>query len=237
MKKYIFFIIAIMIPVLASAMKIETDETDEFTGKRTLITSWEGICGQNIHLRFRLQNGVQFLDFKMFVNGAVVIGEGEKLMFKSTTDNIGSFSSVRMYSGTIGVGAVGISGCKNWGISASYRDGDFSYFDDNVTRLIRIYTTDVYFDEKVSESDGKKMIKLYKLFTSALNGTVGDYRNLFSNYIVTYLKSTNNGKSWDVIDEKYVKDMTADDIKSIMDEWKAKSSGNIVFECKVKKEK
>lgn len=226
-----------MIPLLVSAMKIETDETDEFTGKRTLITSWESICKKKIHLRFRYQNGFEFLDFKMFVDDAVVINEGDKIMFKSTTDNIGSFSSVRIYTGTKGGGSVGLMGSGAWGISATYKNGDFSYFDDNVTRLIRIYTTDGYYDKKVDEPDGKKIIKLYDLFNSALNVAAGTSKDLFSNYTISFLKSNNNGKSWEIVDEKYVKDMTQDEIKSIMNEWAEKSSGKNVFECKVKKEK
>ena len=72
---------------MVSAMKIETDEVDEFTGKRTLITSWESICKSDIHIRFRMQNGVQRLDFKMVTRDGTVVGEGDKLLFKSTKDN------------------------------------------------------------------------------------------------------------------------------------------------------
>lgn len=163
--KRILLALCLMLSIVASAMKIEKNEVDEFTGQRTLITSWESLCTKSLHIRFRLQNGHQFLDFKMFEN--VVIGEGDKLMFKSTTDGVGDFSSVGIFYGTKGGGATGIIGSGAWGISATY-SGDLGYFSDNVTKLIRVYTTDKYFDKKVGEKDGKKLQKLYSLFASYL---------------------------------------------------------------------
>lgn len=224
-----------VLPLMASAMKIETDEIDEFSGNRTLITSWEGICKNDIHIRFRLQNGLLRLDFKMFYNGSIVIGKGDKLMFKSTNDNIGAFESTDIYSGTRGGGATGINGSGAWGIYATY-SGDISYFSDNITRLIRVYTTDGYIDKKVSESDGIKLEKLYSLFASAQGQEPGKGAS-YANYIITYLKSTNGGKSWDKVEEKYVKDVSPEEIEDTINKWKSQSSGKKLFECKVKKEK
>lgn len=233
--KISILLICILLPALASAMKIEKDEIDEFTGKRTLITSWESLCGQKIHVRFRLQNGFDFLDFKMFVDDAIVIGEKDKILFKSTTDNIGTFSSISIYRGDIGGGAVGLNGSGAWGIYAHYQ-GDLSFFADNVTRLIRVYTTDVYYDKKVSENDGKKLRKLYALFSSALTGKSGETTSYF-NYTITYLKSTNGGKSWDVVNEDYIKDATQAELNEKVNAWKSKSAGKNMFECRIKKEK
>lgn len=166
--KILLLLICLILPALASAMKIEKDVIDEFTGNRTLITSWEGICSKNIHIRFRLENGHQYLDFKKFEDGAIVIGEGAKLMFKSESNNIGEFTSIGIFHGEKGGGAVGFNGCGAWGIFAIYQ-GDLSYFADNNTRLLRFYTTDGYTDKKIGEGDGKKLQKLYELFTTALN--------------------------------------------------------------------
>lgn len=223
-----------MLSLGVSAMKIETDEVDEFTGKRTLITSWESISMKNMHIRFRLQNDTQFLDFKMFEDGAIVIGEGDKLMFKSTTDAIGEFSSVRIYHGTKGGGAVGFIGSAAWGIFATYT-GDLNYFSDNITKLIRVYTTDSYYDKKVGDGDGKKLQKLYALFASALSGDATSGAS-YKNYIVTYYKSKDGGKTWETVDEKYLKDQSQEEIKQIMDEWQSKSADKIVYKCRVKKE-
>ena len=182
--KAIFLLVAILLPLSASAKKIEKDEIDEFTGYRTVYTSWESLCGKEIHIRFRQQNNRQFLDFKMFYNGAIVIGEGDKLMFKSTTDNIGKFSSVRTYHGESGAGAVNIMGSGAWGIYASY-EGDLSYFADNIIRLLRIYTVDSYIDEEINEGGGKSICELYGIFARALNP---DAETAIASYKLTYLK-------------------------------------------------
>ena len=226
--KIIFLLIALLVPVMASAMKIDTDEVDEFTGKRTLITSWESICNRKIHIRFRLQNGNYLLDYKMYYDGALVIGNRDKLMFKSTTDNIGTFESISMYSGTRGGGSVGLLGSSTWTIRATY-EGELSYFGNNVTRLIRIYSTDGYIDNKVSEDDGKKLEKLYSMFMAAQDKEVGKGA-VYANYTIIFLKSNNGGKDWERVDEKYFKSKSPEEIQSIMDNWKTKSSGKKLFD-------
>lgn len=50
--KLISLMLCILFPLLASAMKIEKDEIDEFTGLRTVITSWEPVCGNSVCFRF-----------------------------------------------------------------------------------------------------------------------------------------------------------------------------------------
>lgn len=234
-KLFLFLFLSTLIPFIANAIKIEKNEIDEFTGKRTVITSWEGICGNEIHVRFRMQNGLNLLDYKMFYDGSIVIGEGDKLMFKSATDNIGELKSITTYIGTKGGGATGFIGSSAWGIKATYT-GDLSYFNDNITRLIRVYTTDWYSDKQINESDGKKLQKLYALFLTAQDMEPGKAAN-YANYLITFLKSTDNGKSWDKVDEKYIKDASFEELETIMNDWKSQSSGRKKFDCKIKKEK
>lgn len=220
---------------MASAMKIEKDEIDEFTGNRTLITSWESLCSQKIHIRFRLQNGHQFLDFKMFYDNAIVVGKGDKLMFKSTNDEIGEFHSIASYAGEKGGGATGFVGSGAWGISVTYL-GDLEYFKNNNTRLMRFYTTDGYIDKKINESDGKKLISLYNLFSSTINGEVGT--QLFANYKLTFVKrrAKSNG-GWDNVKEEYKKNLSKDELMDIVEEWKAKSDDKYEYDVMIKKEK
>ncbi len=167
MKKLIL-LLAILLPVIANAMKISKDEVDEFTGRRTVITSWESFNHKNIHIRFRLQNGNQFLDFK-YINGEpIVIVEDASLMFKSTSDAITDFKSIATYSGGIGDGATGLLSSGVWGISASYQ-GDISWFLANTTILIRLYQTEGYEDKKFSEKEGKKLTDLANLFLTTIS--------------------------------------------------------------------
>lgn len=232
--KALLLLLSLFIPIVADAMKIETDEIDEFTEQRTLITSWESLCNKKVHVRFRMQNGHQLLDFKMFYDGAVVIGEDEKLMFKSTDDVIGKFTSISIYHGSRGGGATGLMGSGAWGISATY-SGELSYFSENIVRLVRVYFTDAYTDLKISDADGKKLVNLYNLFDGAMQKQPGKSA-VFANYTITFLKSGNKGKAWDVVEERYIKDASAEDITTIISEWKSQSNERYIYECKIKKE-
>lgn len=234
--KRILLILCLLLPVTVSAMKIKVDEIDEFTGQRRLITSWEDFCQKECHIRFRLQNGHQYLDFKLWWGKPdLIIGEGDDLLFKSTDDNIVSFEPTGTFTSSIGGGAVGIVASGAWGIQATYT-GDLSYFADNITRLIRINAFEGYIDKKVSEGDGKKIQKLYNLFVTALGGEPGKAA-IYANYNVTFLKSTNGGKSWDVEKEDYLKDASPEEITELMQEWKSQSTKTILYDCKVKKAK
>lgn len=233
--KKIILLFALIIPMMANAMKIDTDEIDEFTGNRTVITSWESLCSQKIHIRFRMQNGHKLLDFKLFYDGAIVIGKDEKLMLKSTEDKIGEFKSIASYVGEKGGGAIGFAGSAAWGIMATY-NGDLSYFSNNVTRLMRIYTTDKYIDKKISEGDGKKLIDLYNLFTSTINGEVG--KKQFFNYSLTFVKRKVNSKgSWDTVKEDYKKNLSKEELMTIVNEWKTLSDEKFEYDVIIKKDK
>ena len=59
---------------------------------------------------------------------------------------------------------------------------------------------------------------------------------VFANYTITFLKSGNKGKAWDVVEERYIKDASAEDITAIISEWKSQSNERYIYECKIKKE-
>lgn len=229
--KHLLCLLALLLPLILSAKKIEKDEIDEFTGYRTVYTSWESLCGKEIHIRFRQQNNHQFLDFKMFYEGAIVIGEGNHLMFKSTTDNIGKFSSINTYRGERGAGAVNIVGSNGWGICASY-EGDLSYFADNIIRLLRIYTVDSYIDEKINVGGGKSICELYGIFASALGSEVGA---TVSSYKLTYLKKGVNDTEWFKDYEIVRRHKSKEDIQKYKDEWESKSDEKTQYKLIVKR--
>lgn len=229
--KRILLALFLCIPFVASSMKIAKDEIDEFTGNRTLITSWEKICNEKISIRFRLQNNYKILDFFIYSSNPIVVGEGDQLLFKSITDNIEEFKSIDISSSKSNSSYVG----RDWSLSASYL-GDLSFFADNITRLIRIYETDGYIDNKIKEGDGKKIQKLYDLFSVAMGGQPGAAAS-YANYTITFLKSTDGGKSWEVDREEYKKDLSKDELSEIVSEWKAQSKDRKLFDCRIKKDK
>lgn len=231
--KKILLLSLLLLPMLANAMKIETDEVDEFTGKRTLITSWEH-CGKNryIHIRFRLQNDIQWLDFKLIYDDAIVIGEGDALMMKSTSDNIASFKSISNFHGGKGDGAVGFNASGAWGISATYL-GDLSFFNDNTVRLIRVnFNNHLYHDYDVSEKDGKKLIELYRMFNIAING-----EKVAPKYQIIYQNKPKNATKWDVVSSEYRETLTNDEVTAIRNEWEAKSDENFDYRVHIKRNK
>lgn len=235
MKRNLLLCSFLLTTALCFSMKITKDETDEFTGKRTLITSWENInksaWGNSIGIRFRLQNGNEYLDLKWSDQSPHVVGTDDPLMFKSTSDAITEFTPTRIEGSTTRG-----NGIKSgiWTLDATYK-GDINYFKDNVIRLIRIYTSDGYIDEKVSEKDGKQICKLYDLFNSALTGEVGSIA--YANYTLTFVKKKTSSKTWDKVKEEYKEDLSKDEVQQIVDEWKAQSNENYEYDCKVKKEK
>lgn len=224
----------LIVPFLAQSMKIVTDEIDEFTGYRTVITSWEACCGKQVHIRFRQQSNVTFLDFKMLSDGAIVINKDARLMFKSTTDEIGEFKSIESAFGSSGAGAVGINGSKAWGIYVTYR-GDLEYFKSNITRLLRVYSSEGYIDKKVSENDGKQLVKLYQMFASTIGAEVGQVT--FDTYKLTFVKKRKNATGWDVVSEDLYKDISKEELQKLVDDWKAQSNDKYDFDVRIKKEK
>lgn len=226
--KAIFLLMALLLPLSASAMKIEKDEIDEFTGNRTVITSWEYFCGHSIALRFRQQNGFKMLDFVMYDNDVFVIGKGDHMMLKSTKDNIAKFSSIFISSSSASISRYGID---TRGTSTSY-EGDLDYFAENTTRLMRVYSVDSYVDKKVSESDGRKMTELYGIFASALGSEVG---SAIASYKLTYLKKGVNDSEWFKDYEIVRRRKTKDEIQKYKDEWESKTDEKTQYKLIVKR--
>lgn len=231
--KLLSLMLCILFPLLASAMKIEKDEIDEFTGLRTVITSWEPVCGNSVCFRFRLQNGYKFLDVRLYEYDPMVIHEDDKLLIKSISGEIAQFKSVSIYTSERQMAAIGFLGTECWGVTASYL-GDLDYFATNEPRLIRVYTTSSYYDEELNDKDRIKIHKLFEMFTNTLNGTPG-----VTEYVscsVTFLKSKDNGRTWDEVRVQHFEDITKDELNTVINDWRNQSSGRTKYDCKIEKE-
>lgn len=227
MKKLLLALL-ILLPMVASAMKIEKDEIDEFTGNRTIITSWENSNTNRLRFRFRLQNGHEVLDVIYYGSNVMVAGKDELLLFKSTEDHKAAFkcstitsSSLRQFNGY----------CT---FEATY-NGDISWFGIQIPRLVRIYYSDAYVDIKLSETEGKKLSMLYDLYKSTKEGEVGVQK--YANYKLQYLKKRTKENSWDLVKEEYRECLSEQELLDIMNEWRAKSDDKTQYEVKPKKTK
>lgn len=234
MKKIIIGLLAIItLPLFANAMKIEKDEIDEFTGNRTVITSWEHL-GKNrcIHIRFRLQNNVQWLDFKLAYDDASGIDEGDELLVKSIDGNIGTFISGRHSLAGRGDGAVGMNGSGVWGVFATYK-GDLSYFSNNIIRLIRVnYLNQTYSDFEVNEKDAKKIPELYQLFNITING-----EKAAPEFQIIYQTKTKRSSKWEDANKEYRESLTEEEIATIRNEWESKTNADFDYRVVIKRKK
>lgn len=172
MRKLLFILAIVLVPMMASAVKIEKNEIDEFTGMQTVTTSWETLDKGRIHVRFRFQGDKQFLDFKYVTREAIVIPSDASLMFKSDDGSIDKFSATQTFLGGIGDGATGMAGSAALGIYAHYT-GDIGWFSSNTTVLMRIYRSDAYEDKKISDKDAKKLRELADLFLTTISHSEG----------------------------------------------------------------
>jgi hypothetical protein len=165
--KKLMLIVMLLATLIASAdVKIKTDEIDEFTGKRTLITSDVTCDGGRMHLNARYQNGEMFLDVVYPFPDAVVVNTDCHLIFKNKNNgNMVSLSPIKMYSGDAEYSEY--SGAYTV-LYATYQ-GDLDWFKSNVPHLFRIYTTDGYLDKKISEKDGLKIQDMFYLFFNSLS--------------------------------------------------------------------
>lgn len=226
----IFLLLCLLAPIVASAdFKIVKDEIDEFEYTRTLKTSWEKIDKGKMQIRFRAQNGYKYIDIRIYDGTSMQIYEDNRLQFKSTVDSIATFRSVGTYlSRNTG------SGYLDNQIEASYV-GDLDYFKSNVTRLMRIYFGNTFEDKEISDVDGRKLIRLYELFTMSLNRE--PIKISYESYDIIYMKRSLKGKKWEVVKEEHKEAMSAQDIEEVKSEWQKKSNSTYEYDVQFKRSK
>lgn len=168
MKKIVLIIAAIMLCAASmDAVKIKTDEMDEFLGQRRIATSWESFKGGAVHMRLRHVDNVMMLDFKL-LPAKIVVAKENPMMFKdSTTGQINKLYPQKVTASEMGGGAVGLAGSQALGISVSY-DCTPEWFEQNKATLIRMYSTDAYKDFKLSADEADKLSDMFKLVKSTL---------------------------------------------------------------------
>lgn len=149
------------------AVKIKTDEMDEFSGQRRIATNWESFKGGAVHMRLRHVDNVLMLDFKL-LPAKVVVGIENPMMFKdANTGLINKLYPQKVTASEIGGGAIGLAGSQAMGIFVSY-DCTPEWFEQNKASLIRMYSTDEYTDIKLNDDEANKLSDMFKLIKSTL---------------------------------------------------------------------
>lgn len=232
MKKFLFLTL-LAFPFIVNAMKIETDKIDEFTGNREVITSWEAFAKMEIHIRFHLINGKQYMDFKYISGEGTVVGEGDKLLFKSSNGNITDFESIALYHANIGEGSVNLVGAKNFGIYVRY-SGDIAWFCDNIATLMRFNSVGKYSDFKISEKEGYKLQDLANLFIATIEGNEALKP---VSYNLQYLKKKKSARQWDLVKEDKDRRLNKEQLKEIVEEWESQTNEATEYKVSIKKAK
>lgn len=173
--KKILLLLLLTIPLLSFSQKIEKNEIDEFTGKKTVYTNWgkfktgNGLTGQNnLMFRFTSLDGVEAFHLKWVTASMLSISEGAKLMFKMSDDSVITLESLNYAIASKGDGVTGLSMSAILGVSCIYYGADIKMFSgDSYLTKLRIYTTNGYVDIDIKEKDALKINKAYKMMLEA----------------------------------------------------------------------
>lgn len=154
-----------------NAQELKKNEVDEFTGYRTIETSWEKLAWglgtpSGIYTRIRSIDGIMVLDMKYMIDDACVISKDDKLMLMDENGKVHSIFPTETFHGTKGGGSIGLVGSSLWGIYAHYH-GDMSFLKNNKITKIRIYTTDGYYVKEIKNKYQETLSKLFQLVVEA----------------------------------------------------------------------
>ncbi len=171
MKKILLFL---FISSFAFAQKIEKDYKDEFTGSQIIKSDWEYLnnASKGFSAKFRLSkiDDLHYLDLKMMIGSShpkvFSIHEGDKLMFKLSSDVIIELPSLSSEVTCTGSGSTSLVGSAAQGINISYSitEEQFQQLKSTPVAKLRIYTTDGYVENDVKEKHAKTIQKTFQLF-------------------------------------------------------------------------
>jgi len=164
-------LVLLLIPSMAGAQKIVENKIDDFTHHKIKRTSWEPLVrnfgGHTIILtRISEVDGNRFLDVRIMRDaGPFVIKENGQFMLKTETDSIITLQVLRTEFSCLGCGADGITGSGLQGMNISFplTANDAKYLSIHLTRKIRVYFFDSYWEEEVKERPAKGLAKALQL--------------------------------------------------------------------------
>lgn len=167
--RYILVTIFIINSLSSYCQKVTENKIDEFTKHAVKRTSWETVMEKwtkTIYTRVSKIDSTEWLDVKIMLGGKVfAMGEGETLMIKLSNDSIVSLKSTEHKVSCKGCGAKGFAGSAAYGIEVNYviEKEIHDILKKNTMVKIRIYTTDGYVEEEVSDKKNATIQALLKL--------------------------------------------------------------------------
>lgn len=163
MKKIIFFL-CFIVPVIAFGQRVKVS-TDDFTGEKTIETSWEkiysgGMTGKH-QTRIKLEDtdGRQYISFRIYTDSpASIVGDAE-VLFK-TSEGIVKGTVIKFATASPGAWMLNAPNNK-LGILFSIRI-DLSQLKGTIEK-IRIPLLDGNLDLDISKKDSDKIHKMINL--------------------------------------------------------------------------
>ena len=156
---------------ISAGQRIVKNETDEFTGKKTIHTDWKKINQTfkfNASFRLVIQDKTTFFDLKfMKGSGGKVFSvlKGQDLMLKTDKGTIVKLKCRETQMSCRGCGSTGFMGSKAQGVNVYYivdQENAETLSKETVTKL-RFYYREAYVEGKVSSGGGKRIKKAFNL--------------------------------------------------------------------------
>lgn len=178
MKKLLFPLFALL-PLCSMAQKIKVNETDKFTKKTIIETSFEKIVSdknvlgstggrlmKNIWIAFRKSGEAEYLRLKWCTNEVIALSKNADVIFLDADGNTYVFQNTDFTVSGKGEGTVGAWGSALYGLNI-YLVGDCSALEGKVITDMRINTTDGYIDFALNKKAANTISKTYKVFKAA----------------------------------------------------------------------
>ncbi|MFJ1439278.1 hypothetical protein ACILPE_06030 [Capnocytophaga canimorsus] len=179
MKKLVLFCV-VLLNVGTYAQKIKVNETDKFTKKKMIETSFEKIVSdgsllgstggrmmKNVWVAFKAVENDVFLRLKWCSNNVLALSEDADIILLDSEGNTYTFKNSSFTIAGEGEGTVGAWGSALYGLNI-YALGDCSELKDKKITDLRIYTTDGYIDFSIDKKKTDIISETYKVLEKNL---------------------------------------------------------------------
>lgn len=162
----ILFVLAFSSPLFSQSIK--TNQIDDFTGNKVVITDWETIRitgSHSIMIRFHSQDTVGIMQLS-WVNYRVCSVEAgpKKVLFKLSNNEVIGFENLSSQLSSRGGGTVGLTGGNALGLRLNLYSKEMDKLVDALVTKIRIYSSEGTIDLDITEQKAQLLRDTYRLF-------------------------------------------------------------------------